>query len=60
MPRGTDGWMSLKEWIVRAEQSGHKKVTAANGRKRTLEKRGGTESTEKRDVVGGGRVEEDR
>lgn len=59
MPRGTDGWMSLKEWIVRAEQTGHKKVTAAKKEADAREKRG-TESTEKRDVVGGGRVEEDR
>lgn len=53
MPRGTDGWMSLKGWIVRAEQTGHKKVTAAKKETVTPEKRG-TESTEKRDVVGGG------
>lgn len=35
MPKGTDGWMRLKEWIVRAEQTGHQKVTApkeGNGR----------------------------
>lgn len=52
MPRGTDGWMSLKEWIVRAEQTGHKKVTAAEKEAGAREKTG-TEATEKGDLVGG-------
>lgn len=59
MPRGTDGWMSLKGWIERAEQTGHKKVTAAKKETVDREKRG-TKSMERRDVVGGCRVEEDR
>lgn len=51
-PKRTDGWMRLKERIVRAEQTGHKKVTAAkdgNGRSR---KEGGRVDGEER--TGGG------
>lgn len=52
MPKGTDGWMRLKEWIVRAEQTGHQKVTAAKeGNGRSKEERGrvnGEERTSRR------------
>lgn len=40
MPKGTDGWMRLKEWIVRAEQTGRKKVTASKEETDGREKRG--------------------
>lgn len=45
--------------IVRAEQTGHKKVTAAKKETEDREKRG-TELTEKRGVVGGNGIEKRR
>lgn len=52
MPKGTDGWMRLKEWIVRVEQTGHQKVTAAKeGNGRSKKERGrvnGEERTSRR------------
>lgn len=61
MPKGTDGWMRLKEWIVRAEQTGHRKVTAAKeGYGRSKKERGRVNGEERTSGKGGGGVEKDR